>query len=536
MSQLIKLTVVSRRGDVLTTPTAYGFDVEDIVSPIKRDGSESFFDSRMMKGTKSANNNLAKVEYRVQETLNEIAALSDKLIVLNVLKRRGVDMGGERHIFVTSRISENITTTTLGSTKFFYSEDGDSLPVEYELDHSIDEIIAQSNLPATTVVELTWQDAQDMRDAGLINPVNGFVPGLTYNITDANETNGGVFVKALTETQLSLDGEGLFLVPDFQDVGDYSALTTPKGVNQGVWHPAGEGSYTDGDIVFFNGRHFQVYDANNFDGSDPVNNASAYQFLPKSVTNGYILENDFIRYDFDANSIIYRADKRGNEVYSFVSDFQWGNNNVFNNVDKYDTFYCINQRGSISQCINNSSNAINITNGFTSTLTQCTFGESSYMTIEDCGIIANCTFNADIPINLKKNVTYNGNRIERGFSDFSLSLDYSDPGIFAANTLTLPTEYNYIGIFELTDNAGATVTRIVNLPTNHVVRFYGERHVSGTKNTIFSHTSIAVAVSDELVSDAAIANTVTGRINGCDFIEYKRDGNLNVRQNIVIMA
>lgn len=535
MSQLIKLTVVSRRGDVLTTPTAYGFDVEDIVSPIKRDGSESFFDSRMMKGTKSANNNLAKVEYRVQETLNEIAALSDKLVVLNVLKRRGVDMGSEQHVFVTSRISENILPLVSGS-RFFYSEDGDSLPVEYEVSQTIDEIIAQSNMPTSTVVQTTWQDAQDTRDAGLSNPANGFVPGLTYNITDANGTNGGVFVKALTETQLSLDGEGFFLVPDFQDIGDYSGLTTPKGTNQGVWYPSGEGAYSDGDIVFFNGRHFQVSDSNNFNGTDPVNNSSAYQFLPKSVTNGYILENDFIRYNFDANSIIYRADKRGNEVYLFVSAFQWGNNSVFNNVDKYGTFNCVNQRWSIFQCINNSSNAVNVTNDFTSTLTQCTFGESSYMTIEDCGIISNCIFNADIPINLKKNVTYNGNRIERGFSDFSLSLDYSDPGVFSANTLTLSVEHNYIGIFELTNNSGATVNKIVNLPTNHVVRFYGERHVSGTKHTVFSHTAIASASTNNLVSDAAISNTVTGRINGCDFIEYKRDGNLNVRQNIVIMA
>ena len=53
---------------------------------------------------------------------------------------------------------------------------------------------------------------------------------------------------------------------------------------------------------------------------------------------------------------------------------------------------------------------------------------------------------------------------------------------------------------------------------------------------MFSHAAIVGAILDQLVSDAAATNTITGRTNGSDFIEYERAGNLNRRYNAVILA
>ena len=81
---------------------------------------------------------------------------------------------------------------------------------------------------------------------------NELVQGAFYNITD--RCDSGLIIQAINGNKLSINGVGLFLNPDFQDVGDYSGLLIPKGNNKGVWFLAGQsgvGAFANDDIVFW---------------------------------------------------------------------------------------------------------------------------------------------------------------------------------------------------------------------------------------------------------------------------------------------
>jgi hypothetical protein len=129
---------------------------------------------------------------------------------------------------------------------------------------------------------------------------------------------------------------------------------------------------------------------------------------------------------------------------------------------------------------------------------------------------------------------YEGKSIVGNYSDFPATLDMTDGEDYdlASTTLTIPTNNKYIGIFTLNNNAGATITKIVNIQTYLKTRFY----VESGNTQLFSHETIATASANELVSDAAAINTIVGRINGSDFIEYEKSGTLNRRYNAVILA
>lgn len=140
--QLIDLTVTNR-GPALDLlpggPTVYGFDVDDIIVPVR-------FNSTLSKSYFTTITGGSKINYQVSETLSQIKAKSIKLLILTVVQRRGVATTGT-YVFVASRISEDIIPNTLG-TKFYYMEDGDPLPVEYIVSESVATIIAQQVIPA----------------------------------------------------------------------------------------------------------------------------------------------------------------------------------------------------------------------------------------------------------------------------------------------------------------------------------------------------------------------------------------------------
>ncbi len=98
-----------------------------------------------------------------------------------------------------------------------------------------------------------------------------------------------------------------------------------------------------------------------------------------------------------------------------------------------------------------------------------------------------------------------------------------------AQRITIPTDYNYIGIFTLINNTGQTITQINGLPTTHDCSF----EVEDGNTQLFNHTAIGVAVVNNLVSDAAAVNTIVGD-NG-DFLIYKKAtiaGGIIVNQRI----
>jgi len=579
MSQLINITITNRGPllEALKTPTSYGFDVEDIVSPITFSAikSKAFFVARTNKGGINDDRNGSKINYESSETLSNIAAKSSLLLLLNVVSRRGVDKNNEEYVFVSSKITESLVPVTGIGTKFYYIEDGDNLPVEYIVSQTVAQIISQSSSgsfivqddgvnmaqepklnfvgytvednPANqstdivAVKSIEYADLENLRSAGQL-PL-----GAKYLITDRGDA--GIIVDVSAPNIISLHAKGLFLNPDFQDVGDYSGLLIPKGNNKGVWFLAGQsgvGAFANDDIVFWNGIMYQVTDDSQFDTNSPDINTDAYSPLSKSVTNGYILEPDTIMYNFNNDVILSRKDKRGNIVENeyAVNLFQWGNDYVtYNEVNSSFYFNCINARhsGISSNIFIRGIIVLKICDS----IKTCVFLNAN-LVINGVGVIKEITFDIVENIIISNNsINIIGGQVNREYSSLlindnatgslgeALELDLNDPTIFSGTILTIPTEYSLAGFFKLKNSGGSTITKIINLTTLFKnVRFI----VEDGDNQIFSHTGIASAAANDLVSDGAANNTIVGRTNGGDFIEYQKIGNLNVRTNIVKLA
>lgn len=78
MSQLIKLSLYKRDG--ILTSGSYGFDVEDIVTPIRfNSNSKSYFSSKLLKGYLNESFSNSNVEYEATNTLAAKAGTSNKI-------------------------------------------------------------------------------------------------------------------------------------------------------------------------------------------------------------------------------------------------------------------------------------------------------------------------------------------------------------------------------------------------------------------------------------------------------------------------
>lgn len=566
MSQLINILVTNRGPllEALKTPTSYGFDVEDIVSPITFNAvtSKSLFVARTNKGGLHDDKNGSKINYATAETLAAITAKSPLLLLLTVVSRRGVDKNNEEYVFVSSKITESLTPISVGvGTRFYYIEDGDNLPVEYVVAETVAQIVAQSSSVSMTIQD----DGTDMPQEDKLNFVGytvednpgnnstdiiavkrieyadletlraaGDLPlGAQYLITDRGDA--GIVVDVSAPDRISLRAKGLFLVPDFQNVGTY--ITTPLlvGANHRVWNLVNQSAvpYANGGIVFWDGIMYQVIDDTVFDSNPPSLNAFAYTPLTKNVNNGYILEADAIMYDFVLDLIFERKDKRDNVIGQYLNGFQWGNDSVYGTSDPKGTFDCINQRGVLENNNNESTVSIIIPETFTSSVSKCYFGTTANVTFTDCGSITRCMFENRSAITLQGGVTFLNRCINHIYSTFVADLDMSDVAVFAANVLTIPTELNYIGLFILINNTSQTINKIVNLSSVHrITRF----KVDSGLDQNFQHTAVATATADLLNSDSATTNNIVGRPDASDFIEYERNGNKNIRTNIVKLA
>ena len=169
---------------------------------------------------------------------------------------------------------------------------------------------------------------------------NAVIPAQFYLITDAELTDGGLVVQGIETNNLTtLQGSGLFLDADYQNIGNYSGVTGFAGWKN-IWTYTSPPPIVIGDVVIWNNLHFKnltgvYYDGINSPESDPIN----WQVLPKTLTNGYIRAVDFVKYSVVGNKLRYRADVRLNEVDRFVDNkaqdsiklFQWGRNKAQKN-------------------------------------------------------------------------------------------------------------------------------------------------------------------------------------------------------------
>lgn len=378
-------------------------------------------------------------------------------------------------------------------------------------------------LQTDEVIVVNYAEAQTLITDYNAGTGDGLAAGSHYFISD--KADRGILLLAVTSNSFSLEGQGIFLNPDFQDIG------TLTGTINGMWYAGGEGTFTNGTIVFWNGLHYEVTDDGAFDTTDPATNVLAYTLLSKSIANGYIEEVDFILYDFANDSITRRIDKRNNDVQlTSISVFQWGNNSVARNTLINEGYYnCINNRGTIQN--NTLTDNVTVTSDNTNegSISSSIFSGSSTYTANFSGVgkLKKCTLSPSyyVTIVFKPTVDHDGKTFNGLGSTFEAELDMDDVAIYAANQLTIPTTLNYVGIFTLRNNGAVTIDKITNLPITHEVNFY----VQSGNSKLFDHTAIGAAVADELVSDAAAINTIVGRTNGSDRIGYRRSGNLNVR-------
>jgi len=355
--------------------------------------------------------------------------------------------------------------------------------------------------PGTTIVNLTYSQASALRNA------NGLINGFYYKITDRADL--GITIRALSENKFSLDGEGYFLNPDYGGIG--------------VWH-SGLGGVFIGLIVIYSG--LQYSNVTGVVGTAPDSDTVNWLLIPKS-TSTYILEIDIIRYDFDADTIIYRTDKKGNEVYNNITLFQWGNPNVRKNYDYFGTFNIINNRGALQYNFIRSAFGISINETNQLTIVGTEFGEMSSVDFTNCtGSIGYSNFNSQDSLQI---TGFLGDGYQRKYiindvgSTFNAELDISDGNIFNGTVLTIPSSLKHIGIFTLINSAGETIDKIKELPRHNKVRFY----VENGNSIIFEVNDIGSFTPNYITGQNPANYTLIGRSFAPDFIELESSEDIN---------
>ena len=424
------------------------------------------------------------------------------------------------------------------------------------------------------------------------------VKGQFYKITDAQHADLGVVVQAVANNSISESGTGIYLNPDYQMIGNYSHVAGFVAA-LGLWST---------DIVPIVIGNCVVYDGRNYVnltgtwGTAPSADHVNWSLLPKSDTTGYVLESDEVRYDVILNAVIYRADKRGNEVDYFAAKtrkvsldvFQWGRDttalnkvkglSIYDNrnswaihegnfindgtVDDITTsvdfgafrknavqangaIHAGNVKGSLSfNFVSGYGSRINLglehffgdvinntvlegsliqlgvfTTGHSVTSNHVT-GESNVIiggssgdfvdnVIESGGAFA-CNSVA-VGVNIRRNFISDNtvnmlialtdvidNRIEKGFSSFVDTLDFSDGSVYALGVLTLPlNKRDYVGVWKCLNATGNNVSQIVGSQTNHPVVYSPDK--TSLPNTLqFVFALIGVAAANDIVANYSV--------------------------------
>lgn len=378
-------------------------------------------------------------------------------------------------------------------------------------------IITTSTLPPSSFISVSYSEAQTLIAA------NDLEVGSHYLIEDKADL--GIILLATSTNTFSLEGQGIFLNPDYQNV-----FTN----NVGVWHSAIAGLVANTSIVIWKG--LQYLSLTGLAGLAPDIVGLNWSLISKTANpEEYIKEVDYIHYDFNSDAITLRQDLRNNSwCPNLITTFQAGNNLVTDmTILGAGDINIYNQRGTITGCLITSGGKLTASNDFTGVFSNNKIFKN-FIVIKDTISVSNCTINSSIPnitnITFENAVTFDSKTIDHLSSTFNAELDMTSD--FAAGSLTIPSQLNYVGIYTLENASGSNISNILNLATGFRTRFYVE--AGNTQN--FVHLPIAGSANNDLVSDAGVTNTITGRTNGSDFIEYERAGNLNRRYNAVILA
>ena len=123
---------------------------------------------------------------------------------------------------------------------------------------------------------------------------------------------------------------------------------------------------------------------------------------------------------------------------------------------------------------------------------------------------------------------YSDKKYKKGYSNWGFSLDLSDGAIFSGTTLTIPTSYFFVGIFDLLNATGKTISSIVNAPTNHQFNVRPS-NISLPNSITVTPIAIGSTSANNVIANYgtnAGGNLYTARANGNDEGIFSIYGNL----------
>ena len=273
---------------------------------------------------------------------------------------------------VLIRISSNLDYVSFtNKAGHIIQDEGNTLPQQPILDFVGSGVTVTNGVGKTIVTINDCCDFVELTNSQILELIsNGTVDaGTYYKITNPINADEGVVVQGIvTNANPSLQGSGIFLNADYQNVGDYSGVSGYAG-NLGIWSNVAQ-TVVAGNVVIWGNRHWRNLAGNWGTALNTTTLDDSWVLLPKNTTNGYIREVDFIKYNVNTNLVIYRADKRLNEVeYQYpiidaISVFQWGRNVVQSNkVFSASSMQCTNSYCSFTgNHLTNESGLVDVSN------------------------------------------------------------------------------------------------------------------------------------------------------------------------------
>ena len=123
-----------------------------------------------------------------------------------------------------------------------------------------------------------------------------------------------------------------------------------------------------------------------------------------------------------------------------------------------------------------------------------------------------------------------------GYCDFETILDLSDPSMYdlSTKTLNIPSAFTGFGVYYLLNSTGKIIEKI----TGYSGFTFDLTFLPVAGESVgFQHTLVASSFPHDLLCDApAWLNTITGRTNGTDYMQYKKSGDRLIRSNLVLLA
>jgi len=300
---------------------------------------------------------------------------------------------------------------------------------------------------------------------------NSMSPGF-YLITD--KADNGIIVQAITTDRIAPEATGIFLNPDYQNVGDWSGVFGLTGVPysgtmEGSWSPLREIYYVNGDVVTWWHLNYQVIDITQLNGTDPTSNTLAFVELPKATDMGYIKVSDSIQYEFIADSIKQRKDNLGNVLGIYNQYFQWGNASISNNNSLNGNLFNVNMRGALNSNTLTGGATIVVSNTFESAIQANTFNGLGIYQFFTSTSVNGCTFNTQWFPEIDETITgYIAKTLDSNGSTFNKDFD-----VTGLTTLDILSKNSYIGVVNITSlNPIESIDTFVNFPEEHPVRFF----------------------------------------------------------------